>query len=41
VGFDRYGHIELHPTPRDWVWIEPKNVKLVAGKKEKGGQVVG
>ena len=31
-GFDKYGNIELHPTRRDAVWIEPKFLKLRARK---------
>jgi len=27
-GFDEYGNIELHPTKRDAIWIEPKFLKL-------------
>jgi len=28
-GFDRYGHIELRPKPRDTVWVEADLVELV------------
>ena len=31
-GFDKHGNIELHPTTRDAVWIEPKFLKLRARK---------
>jgi hypothetical protein len=31
-GFDEHGDIELHPTRRDFVWIEPKFLKLRARK---------
>jgi hypothetical protein len=27
-GFDRYGHIELHPKRMSHVWIEPEFLKL-------------
>jgi hypothetical protein len=27
-GFDKFGNVELHPTRRDAVWIEPKFLKL-------------
>jgi hypothetical protein len=33
-GFDNYGNIELHPTRRDAVWIEPKFLKLRARKQK-------
>ena len=33
-GFDKYGNIELHPTRRDLVWIEPRFLKLRARKKK-------
>jgi len=37
MGFDNYGHIELHPTRHDWIWIGAEDVKLArARKKEKG-----
>ena len=35
MGFDPRGHIELHPTRRDWIWIKPDDVKLARGKKKK------
>ena len=35
MGFDKFGHIELHPTRRDWIWIKVGDVKLVPRKKEK------
>ena len=34
-GFDEYGHVELHPNQRDWVWIESEFLKLRARKKKK------
>jgi hypothetical protein len=34
-GFDEYGNIELHPTRRDTVWIEPKFLKLRQKGKHK------
>ncbi len=37
IGFDEYGHIELHPTRKEWIWIEPGDVKLVPRKKKKSG----
>jgi hypothetical protein len=36
-GFDWYGNIELHPTRRDAVWIEPKVLKLRARMKKNAG----
>ncbi len=33
-GFDEYEHVELHPTQRNWVWIEPEFLKLRARKKK-------
>jgi hypothetical protein len=27
-GFDQYGYVELHPTRRDHVWVEPEFLKL-------------
>jgi hypothetical protein len=33
-GFDEYGHVELHPNHRNWVWIEPEFLKLRARKKK-------
>jgi len=34
-GFDKYGHVELHPDRNNWVWIERKYLKLQAKKKDK------
>jgi hypothetical protein len=34
-GFDKYGNIELHPTRRDAVWIEPKFLKLRLTKEKR------
>jgi hypothetical protein len=34
-GFDKYGNIELHPTSRDVVWIEPKFLKLRLIKQKR------
>lgn len=39
VGFGEYGHIELHPTRRDWVWIEPGEVILAPKKRKRQGKV--
>jgi hypothetical protein len=33
-GFDKYGNIELHPTGRDAVWIEPRFLKLRLTKEK-------
>ena len=27
-GFDEYGHVELHPTRLNHIWIEPEFLKL-------------
>ena len=38
MGFDEHGHIELHPTRRDWIWIDTRDVKLApATNKKKSG----
>jgi hypothetical protein len=34
-GFDDYGHVELHPNLRNWVWIEPEFLKLRARRKKR------
>ena len=34
-GFGRYGHVELKPTRKDTVWIEPEFLKLRAKRKTK------
>jgi hypothetical protein len=34
MGFDDHGHIELHPTRRDWIWVKPEDVKLVPRRKK-------
>ena len=34
-GFGKYGHVELKPTRKDTVWIEPEFLKLHANKKVK------
>jgi hypothetical protein len=34
MGFDKHGHIELHPTGRDGIWIRTDDVKL-APRSEK------
>lgn len=28
--FDELGHLELHPTRKDWIWIQADDVKLAA-----------
>ena len=33
-GFDEYGHIELHPSRKDWIWIKPDDVRLASRKKK-------
>lgn len=33
MGFDDHGHIELHPTRRDLVWVKPQDVKIVPRKR--------
>jgi hypothetical protein len=35
MGFDEHGHIELHPTRRDWIWITTNDIKLVVRKRKK------
>jgi hypothetical protein len=30
MGFDEHGHIELHPTRRDWIWVKTDDVKLAS-----------
>jgi len=37
-GFDEYGNIELHPTRRDAVWIEPKFLKVRRRKRKHGAK---
>ena len=37
-GFDEYGNVELHPTRRDAVWIEPKYLKLRPRKRKHGAK---
>jgi hypothetical protein len=37
-GFDEYGNVELHPTRRDAVWIEPKYLKLRPRKRKDGAK---
>jgi len=34
-GFDKYGHIELHPTRKDWIWIKADDLKLARKKSKK------
>jgi hypothetical protein len=36
--FDSYGNIELHPTRRDAVWIEPKFLNLRRKKGKDGAK---
>lgn len=35
MGFDEHGHIELHPTRRDQIWIKSSDVKLALKRKNK------
>ena len=35
TGFDKYGHVELRPTRRDTVWIEPTFLRLRSRKRGK------
>jgi hypothetical protein len=35
LGFDEYGHVELHPKRLSHVWIEPEFLKLRARKPNK------
>ena len=37
-GFDDYGNIELRPTRRDAVWIEPKFLRLRQRKGNRGAK---
>jgi hypothetical protein len=37
MGFDEYGYIELHPTPRDYIWIKADDVRLVSRTKRESG----
>lgn len=34
-GFDKYGHVELHPTRKDSIWIGPESLTLHASKAKK------
>ena len=34
MGFNKHGHVELHPTPRHWIWVEPDDVKLKPRRKK-------
>jgi hypothetical protein len=34
-GLDDYGHVELHPTRLDHVWIEPEFLKLRTRKPSR------
>jgi hypothetical protein len=34
-GFEKDGCVELHPRLMDWVWIEPKFLKLRARRRDK------
>jgi hypothetical protein len=36
-GFDKYGHVELHPRRSDWIWVEPEFLKLQKKKTKKTG----
>jgi hypothetical protein len=33
-GFDKHGYVELRPTRRDWVWVEPEFLKLRARRRK-------
>lgn len=35
-GFDKYGHVELRPNRKNYVWIEPEFLKLRARRVKKG-----
>jgi hypothetical protein len=35
MGFDEYGHVELHPTRHDSIWINPQDVELAPTKTMK------
>ena len=34
MGFDEHGHIELHLTRSDWIWVKPEDVKLVPRRQK-------
>ena len=34
MGFDDHGHIELHPTRSDRIWVKPEDVKLMPRRKK-------
>jgi hypothetical protein len=34
-GFDKYGHVELHPTRGDHVWVEPEFLKLRSRRPQR------
>ena len=37
MGFDEYGHIELHPTRRNSIWIKAEDVRLAPRRGKKSG----
>ena len=34
MGFDDHGHIELHPTRRDWIWVKPEDIRLAPRRRK-------